>query len=86
MKRVGERPAAEAIKENDKNADQELTVIKEAWINASTKLPYKLIDGGSTWTYSFSADNASLSLPPSCNQALQNYMQAIESAKYRRLP
>lgn len=49
-------------------------------------MPHKLVDGGITWTYSFTNGNASLSLPVSCNEALQRYRLALESAKYRRLP
>jgi len=60
--------------------------VKEAWINAATKLPFRLIDGDSTWTYSFSRGSASLQLPASYGEALQKYKLAREAAKSRRLP
>ena len=63
-----------------------VTTVKEAWINASTKLPYKLIEGGSTWTYSFSSEPPTLQLPPAYAQALKDYKRALEAANHRRLP
>jgi hypothetical protein len=63
-----------------------VTTAKEAWINASTKLPYKLIEGGSIWTYSFASEPPSLQLPPAFAQALKDYKRAVEAANHRRLP
>ncbi len=79
---------------NDKNAPSStpktpksmVTTVKEAWINASTKLPYKLIEGGSNWTYSFSSETQAHQLPPAFAQALKDYKRAIEAANHRRLP
>ena len=62
-----------------------VTTVKEAWINASTKLPSKLIDGEQTWTYSYSSEPPNLTLPPECIKALQNYKAALEESKVRRL-
>ena len=62
-----------------------ITTVKEAWINASTKLPSKLIDGEQTWTYSYSSEPPNLTLPPECIKALQNYKAALEESKVRRL-
>lgn len=62
-----------------------ITTVKEAWINASTKLPSKLIDGDQTWTYSYSSEPPNLTLPPECIKALQNYKAALEESKVRRL-
>lgn len=63
-----------------------VTTAKEAWINASTKLPSKLIEGGSTWTYSFSYETQALQLPPTFAQALKDYKRAVEATNHRRLP
>jgi hypothetical protein len=63
-----------------------VTTVKEAWINASTMLPSKLIEGGSTWTYSFASEPPSLQLPPAFAQALKDYKRAVEAANHRRLP
>ena len=78
--------AAKPSAESEIDAGQQKTVTKEAWINATTKLPHKLVDGGSTWTYSFTNGNAVLQLPTRFAEALAAYKQALESAKYRRLP
>ena len=63
-----------------------VTTVKEAWINASTKLPSKLIDGEQTWTYSYSSEAPNLTLPPEYIKALQDYKAALEESKKRRLP
>jgi hypothetical protein len=62
-----------------------VTTVKEAWINASTKLPSKLIDGEQTWTYSYSSEPPNLTLPPEYIKALQDYKAALEESKVRRL-
>ena len=67
-------------------ANATVSTVKEAWINASTKLPSKLIDGEQTWTYSYVSAPPNLQLPPECMKALQAYKAAIEASKKRRLP
>lgn len=67
-------------------ANATVSTVKEAWINASTKLPSKLIDGEQTWIYSYVSEPPNLALPPECMKALQAYKAAIEASKKRRLP
>ena len=77
--KVAPAPAQEAAKVT-------VSTVKEAWINASNKMPYQLIDGEQTWTYSLSAESPDLALPPEYIKALQDYKAALEASKKRRLP
>ena len=80
------KPSAQETPATAVPGSTKTTVIKEAWIDASTGLPLSLTEGESTWSYSFSSGSTSLQLPTRFAEALQNYKQDLESAKYRRLP
>ena len=64
---------------------RDVTVLKEAWIDAKSGLPLSLFDGQSVWSYTFSPGSDSLPLPPRFEDAFRSYREAHESAKHRKL-